>query len=148
MGALDDVPGFARGDLHVGRRLPHQIMDHRPFVFDVLFLLAFLHFEERRLGNIDVTLLDQLRHLPEEEREQERANVRAVDVRIGHQDDAMITKLRQVEIFFPDAGAQRHDQRFDFVMREHLVKARFFHVENLALERQDRLVLTIAALLG
>jgi hypothetical protein len=32
-------------------------------------------------------------------------------------------------------------------MAEHLVEARLFHVEDFAFERQDRLVLAIAALL-
>ena len=43
---------------------------------------------------------------------------------------------------------ERGDQRLDFAVAEHLVEARFFDVENLALERKDCLVLSIAALLG
>ena len=33
-------------------------------------------------------------------------------------------------------------------MRQHLVKARFFNVQDFAFERKDRLVLSIASLLG
>ena len=33
-------------------------------------------------------------------------------------------------------------------MRQHLVVARFFHVENFALQRQNRLEAAIASLLG
>ena len=35
--------------------------------------------------------------LPEEEREEQRPDVRPVDVGVGHQDDAVITKLANVE---------------------------------------------------
>ena len=49
--------------------------------------------------------------------------------------------------FAADAGPERHDQRPDLVAREHLVETRLLDVENLALERQDRLKLAVASLL-
>jgi hypothetical protein len=43
-----------------------------------------------------VTAFDQDRHLPVEERQQQRADVRAVDVGVGHDDDAVIAQLVDV----------------------------------------------------
>ena len=40
-----------------------------------------------------------------------------------------------------DAAAERGDERADLGRREHLVEARALDVEDLALERQDRLEL-------
>src|SRR5262249_59425116 len=46
-----------------------------------------------------------------------------------------------------DAAAERGDHRLDLVAAEHLVEARLFDVEDLALERQNRLEPPIASLL-
>ncbi|EEF93854.1 hypothetical protein CATMIT_01509, partial [Catenibacterium mitsuokai DSM 15897] len=73
---------------------------------------------------------------------------RAVDVGVGHQDDAVVAQLVRVVLVLADAGAQRGDQRADFGAAEHTVEARALDVEDLALERQDRLGLAVAALLG
>jgi hypothetical protein len=48
----------------------------------------------------------------------------------------------------PDAGAQRGDQRADFLAAKHLVEARALNIQDLALERQDRLEGAVAPLLG
>ena len=71
-----------------------------------------------------------------------------VHVRIGHDDDALIAQLGEVEILRADAAAERRDHRLDLVAAEHLVEPRFLDVEDLALERQDRLEAPIASLLG
>ncbi len=117
-------------------------------VVDVVLLLLALDLVERRLGDVDVAALDQLRHLPVEERQQQRADVRAVHVGIGHDDDLVVAHLGDVELVGPDARADRRDHRADFLVVEHLVEARLLHVEHLAAQRQDRLELAVAALLG
>jgi hypothetical protein len=43
---------------------------------------------ERRHREIEMALVDQPRHLPVEERDQQRGDMRAVDVGVGHDDDA------------------------------------------------------------
>ena len=58
----------------------------------------------------------------------------------------MVAQLVRVEVIAPDAGAQRRDQGADFGRRQHFVEARLFDVEDLALEGQDRLGATVAAL--
>src|ERR1051325_11644439 len=59
----------------------------------------------------------------------------------------MVTELARIEIFFADTGAERGDQGLDFAVAQHPVKARLFRVEDFSFERQNRLVLAIAALL-
>ena len=93
-------------------------------------------------------VLDQLRHLPVEERQQQGADVRAVDVGVGHDHDLVIAQLLDIELLVPDRRAQRLDQGPDFLGAEHAVEARALDVENLALERKDRLIVAVAALLG
>src|SRR6266480_8018170 len=71
----------------------------------------------------------------------------AVDIGVGHDDDAVIARLVGVEILAADAGAERLDQGPDLGRRQHLVEAGALDIEDLALERQDRLVGAVAALL-
>jgi len=68
-----------------------------------------------------------------EKSEQQRADVAAVDVGVGHQNNLVIAELAGVEIVFADAGAERGDDGANFFVAEHLVVARFFDVENLPL---------------
>ena len=74
--------------------------------------------------------------------------MRAVHVRVGHDDDLGVAELGDVEIVLADAGAERGDEGADFFVAEHLVDARFFDVQDFAAQRQNRLVAAVAALLG
>ena len=112
-----------------------------------LLPLALLEAVQRRLRDVDIAALDQLPHLPVEERQQQRADVRAVDVGVGHDDDLVIAQLVGVE-FLAEAGSQRGDHGADLFVREHLVQTCFLDVEDLAAQRQDRLRIRIAAALG
>jgi hypothetical protein len=42
-----------------------------------------------------------------EESEQQGADMRTIDVRIGHDDNAVITQFFSFKIFFADTGTQR-----------------------------------------
>ena len=64
-------------------------------------MLAALDLVERRLRDVEVAALDELRHLAVEERQQQRADVRAVDVGVGHDDDAVVAQLADVEVVAP-----------------------------------------------
>ena len=97
--------------------------------------------------------LDQLRHLAVEERQQQRAYVAAVHVGVRHDDDAVVTQLGHVEaalfrLAAADAGAECGDQRADLGTAQHAVETRALHVQYLALQRQDRLVLAVPSALG
>ncbi len=76
----------------------------------------------------------------------------AVHVGIGHDDDLVVAQLGHVEGAFPfpiaDAGADGGDHGADFGVLEHLVQARFLHIDELAANGQDRLELAVAPLLG
>ena len=135
-------------DLRIAGRHPHQVAKHRLFVLDVLFFFAAFDLVKRRLGDVDIAVLKQFRHLPVEKRQKQRADVAAVDVGVGHQADLVITKLCDVKILFADAGAEGRDQSLDLAVAEHLVKTGFFDVQDLTLERQNGLILTVAALFG
>src|SRR4029079_14239834 len=82
-----------------------------------------------------------------EEVEQQRADVRAVDVGIGHDDDAAVTALGEV-LVFADASADGTDHAADFLVGEDFVFARFGGVDDLAAEWKDGLVLARAAAFG
>src|SRR4029078_6984675 len=60
---------------------------------------------------------------------------------------AVLTQLVDVEILGPDPAAERRDHRLDFVAAQHLVKACLLDVEDLALERKDRLASAVPPLL-
>ena len=77
-----------------------------------------------------------------------RADVRAVHVGVGHEDDFAVADLGGVEVVLADAAAERGDHGADFLVAEHLVVAGLLDVEDFALERQDGLEAAIAALLG
>ena len=117
-------------------------------VLDVVLGLAALGAEQRRLRDVDVAALDQLGQLAVEERQQQRADVGSVHVRVGHDDDAVVAQLLDVEVLGADAAPERRDHRPDLVAAQHLVEARPLDVEDLPLERQDRLELPVAPLLG
>ncbi len=69
-----------------------------------------------------------------------------VHVRIRHDNNGVVTQLVRIELFPTNAAPQCRNQGAHFRRREHLVKARFFHVQDLTLQRQDGLGFTIAAL--
>src|SRR5690349_1666841 len=80
-----------------------------------------------------------------EECQQQGANVAAVGISIGHDNNALIADLLNREILV-DAGSKRRNKGLDFVVIEHLVEARAFGVEDLATQRQNRLEMAITTL--
>ena len=66
----------------------------------VLLGLAPRCLEQGRLGDIEVAAVDYFRHLPVEEREEQRADMAGVHVRGGHGDELGITCL-----FYTSGGA-------------------------------------------
>ena len=99
---LDDrLPG---DEPRLLRAALQQEVVERLLVLEVELLLAPWHPEERRLRDVEVALLDHLRHLPVEEGEQQRADVAAVDVGVGHDDDAVVADLGDVVLLGADAA--------------------------------------------
>ena len=118
-------------------------------VFDPLFARNLI---EGRLRNVDKTLLYQLRHLPVEKRKQQRADVRPVNVRIGHDNDFVVTKFLDIERAFAFAitntRADSGNHCSDLGVLQDLVQTGFLDVDKLAANRQDSLKFPIASLLG
>ena len=83
--------------------------------------------------------------MAKQEGENERANVRAVDVGVGHDDDLVVARLLEVELV-ADARAHGADHGEDLVVLQHLVDARLLDVDDLATQRQDRLEAAVASL--
>src|SRR5439155_22577317 len=103
-------------------------------VLDIGFALSAFRTKERRLRDVDVAVLDDLRQLAVEERQEQRADVRAVHVRVGHDDDAVVPELAEVEVSGAEPAAERGEHRLDLVAAEHLVEAGLLDVEDLPLE--------------
>ena len=112
-------------------------------VGELVGVVAPLEAVERRLREVDVALLDEGAHEPEQQRQQQGPDVQAVDIGIGHQHDLVVSRLGLVEVL-ADAGAERRDQRLHLVVGEHLVDAGLLDVEDLASDGQDRLVVRVA----
>ena len=91
--------------------------------------------------------LDELPHGAVDEREDQRPDVGAVDVGVGHHDDPAVADVLDRELV-AEAGADRRDHRLDLVVREHLVDPVLLAVDDLPAQRQDRLVGAVAGLLG
>ena len=70
--------------------------------------------------------------------------MRAVHIGIGHDDDLVVAELVHIEIV-TDARAEGHDHRADGLAGEDAVDAGLLHIEDLAAEREDRLVPAVAA---
>src|SRR3954471_4690488 len=116
-------------------------------LLDVALVAALLELVERRLGDVDVARLDQILHLAEEQREDERADVRAFHVGVRHEDHLVVAGALEVELV-AHAGPDRRDERLDLLVAQHLVDARTLHVEDLAAQGQHGLRVAVATLLG
>ena len=140
-GAADAILGSAHNAVREEHSVFRRDIAQEVREFLIVLQIAFirlpglsLNLVERRLGDIDVTLFNQLRHLTEEEREKQRADMGTVNVSIGHDDDTAVAEGFNIEIPV-NAGSQSHNEVL-------------FHVQDLASERQDGLELGVAAHLG
>ncbi len=112
--AFDHAGQIGAGDLLADRQAQHRAVDahfdkvvlKRGLILEVDLGLAARDLVKRRLGDVEIAALDQRRHLAEEEGQQQRADMRAVDIGVGHDDDLVIAQFREVEFVAPDAGAQ------------------------------------------
>src|SRR5665213_76228 len=112
-----------------------------------MFLLALLDFIERRLRDIYMSRLDQVLHVIVKQREDQRPNVRAIDIGISHENDFAVAELRQV-LLLANAHAERGKDISNLLVFEHLMQAGFLHIQNFSFERKNRLEAAVAALFG
>ena len=125
-----------------------QELRHLLLVLQVRLLLPLRDLEERRLGDVEEALLDDGQHVPEEEGQEQRADVRAVDVGVGHDDDLVVAELSRSRSPAPMPVPSAVISVADLRRGEHLVEPRLLDVQDLAAQRQDRLEPAVAALLG
>src|SRR5215204_1101353 len=118
-----------------------------PVVVDVVVLALVRDLVERRLRDVDVAGLDQLRHVPEQEGQHQRPNVAPINVSVGHDDDLVVARLPDVE-GLPHPGAYSADHGLYLDVGEDLVDVGLLDVEDLASQRQYRLEVSLPALLG
>ena len=119
----------------------------------VTSLYLILNAKDGRAGNIDVAGIDQRTHVLVEECQQQDADMRTVDVCIGHDDDLVVTRLGDIEVAAVagarrNAAADRGNQRLDGVARERAMVTNAFDVQNLAAQGQNRLDVSATAVLG
>ena len=67
-----------------------------------------------------MALLNKTGEVAIKEREEKGHDVGTVDVRIGHDDDLVVAQFGHIKII-GDGRAERHDDRADLDIREHLV---------------------------
>ena len=70
----------------------------------------------------------------------------AVDIRIGHDHDFVITAFVGVEVITADTGAESRYHGADFRRIEHFVETGAFNVQNFTAQRQNRLGFAVASL--
>ena len=100
-----------------------------------------------RDGGEDPARLDHGAHVAEEEGQQEGADVGAVDVGVGHEDDLAVAGGLQVK-GASAAGADHLDDGRALDVAQHVGLGGLLHVEDLAADRQERLELGVAGVLG
>ena len=101
-------------------------------------MLVLLQLVERRHRQIHMSLADELRHEAVQEGQHQRIDVRAVHIGIRHDNDLVVTQLRDVKILV-DAGAEGRDHGLDFLVLVDAFLSRLLDVQNFAAERQNRL---------
>ena len=111
----------------------------------MLFIL--FHTIQRGLGNIYLAAFDQLWHITIEEGQQQRSDVGAVNVGIGHDNDLMITEFFHIKIF-RNACTKGCDHISDFFGIQDSVQSCLFNVQDLTAQRQDRLCFRVSCLDG
>ena len=67
---------------------------------DVANLFSLNDAIERRLSDINMSACHQISHMAEQERQQQRSNVTAVDVGVSHYDDLAIAALGDIHLIF------------------------------------------------
>ncbi len=102
---------------------------------------------ERRYGKEQMAAPDQVRHFLVEEGDQQRRNVGAVDIGVGHDDDALVAQIL-VAIFRTRCAAEGLDQVGDLLVGRELFAGGAADVQDLAAQRKNSLVGAVPGLLG
>src|SRR6267378_7059155 len=110
-------------------------------------VLSNLDLVQRRLGDEDAAVPDQLAHVPVEEGQQQRGDVVPVAVRVHQQEDLPVAQVRGLEVL-ADPAAQGGDDVLQLLVLADLLRRRLLGIEDLPAEREDGLRAPVATLLG
>jgi len=91
-----------------------QVVFKRRLILKIAFGLAFLGAKQRRLRDVQVAVLDNLDELAIEEGQLQRADMRAVYVRVRHDHDLVVAQLVDV-LLACDAHPERGNQHAQLV---------------------------------
>ena len=142
-----NLPTVARQEHALAESLVEELRLHLLLGLHVVGLFLRPHAEQRWLGDIDMAGRHELIHLAVEKCQQQGADVGAVDVGVGHDHNLVIPTLAEVGLD-TDAGTNRRDHAANLLVGEHLVVTAFIGIDDLAAEREDRLILTPPATLS
>ena len=92
-----------------------------------------------------MTLLDKRAHIAEEEGQQQRSDMRAVDIGIRHDNYLVVAKLCYIKLV-AYSGAEGDDNRHELLVADNPVESRLFDVEHLAPKGKNRLEASVASL--
>jgi hypothetical protein len=112
--AADGETAFRR---HIDRLgdAPEEETRFLGLVLEVRVFFALRDFEQRRLRDVEMAAVDDLAHVAVEERQDQRADVRAVDVCVRHDDDLVVAELRDAEVVRTNARAEGGDHQADLL---------------------------------
>src|SRR5271156_2588713 len=103
------------------------------------FLLAIDDQVQRRLGNVEVALRHEFRHLAVEKGHEESPDVRTVDISAAHHHDLAVPPFAGI-FLLADAVADSRDNIADFFIAQNAVKPGSLDVEYLTAQWKDRLI--------
>ena len=95
---------------------------------EIFYLLPLLHLIERGLSDIDSAFLYERPHVAKKEGHQQCPNVRTIHIGVRHDNNLPIPSLADVEVVLANPASYRGDDLGDFIVRQHLVNARLFHI--------------------
>ena len=108
---------------------------------------ALAQAKQRRYGEIEMAAFDQAAHLLVEEGDEQRGDVRAVDVGVGHHHDLLVAEIL-LAIAGAGAAAERLDQIAEQLIVGELARACAGDIEDLAPQGEHGLGRPVACLLG
>ena len=101
-----------------------------------------------------MSLLNDARHIAIEKRHNERVDVRAIDIGIGHDDYLVVAELVSIglkvilAVIHTKADTDGLDDIHHRLCLEHTMALHLLHIQDLTTKRQNSLGVSVAALLG
>ena len=74
--------------------------------------------------------------------------MRTIDIGIGHDNNLVIPQFANIIIIGANTRSKGRNHRFNFFILQHFIKTCFLHVQYLAAQGQNGLILPVPTLLG